>query len=193
MGILEEIGNLKHRRILHIPLKKYGFKKLCEVGVRAGRNLADLLKADPEVMVAVDAWRNDGVPGHNDSFLSQRLLDHYYQDICSWRERHPCLAVVRAYSAAAAQQFADGYFDFVYLDADHTYEGITADLASWWPKVRVGGILSGHDYIDNYTHQGVTFWVKRGVDEFRAAHHIGDERFRTVPKVGRGASWFILK
>jgi hypothetical protein len=34
----------------------------------------------------------------------------------------------------------------VFIDADHTYESITSDIQSWLPKVKVGGIISGHDY-----------------------------------------------
>jgi predicted O-methyltransferase YrrM len=37
-------------------------------------------------------------------------------------------------------------FDYVMLDADHAYESISRDIAAWWPKVRPGGILAGHDY-----------------------------------------------
>jgi hypothetical protein len=36
---------------------------------------------------------------------------------------------------------------FVYIDGLHDYEHVAADIAAWWPKVRSGGILAGHDYI----------------------------------------------
>jgi predicted O-methyltransferase YrrM len=49
-------------------------------------------------------------------------------------------------SLEASQGFADGYFDFVYIDDDHSDAGITTSLAAWYPKVRPGGILAGHDY-----------------------------------------------
>jgi disulfide oxidoreductase YuzD len=43
--------------------------------------------------------------------------------------------------------FPDNYFDFVYIDANHTWQGITNDIHDWWPKVKLGGYLCGHDYI----------------------------------------------
>jgi|ETNvirenome_6_85_1030632.scaffolds.fasta_scaffold109705_2 predicted O-methyltransferase YrrM len=36
-------------------------------------------------------------------------------------------------------------FDFVFIDADHTTEGVLADIAAWRDKVRPGGMLCGHD------------------------------------------------
>jgi len=37
-------------------------------------------------------------------------------------------------------------FDFVYIDANHSCKAVTADIEAWWPKVRRGGCLAGHDY-----------------------------------------------
>ena len=37
--------------------------------------------------------------------------------------------------------------DFIYVDARHDYCGVAEDLADWWPKLRPGGILAGHDYL----------------------------------------------
>ena len=45
-----------------------------------------------------------------------------------------------------AAGFNDSTFDYVMLDADHAYESISKDIVAWWPKVRPGGILAGHDY-----------------------------------------------
>lgn len=60
----------------------------------------------------------------------------------------------------AARWFADGTLDLVFIDADHSYEGVKNDIAAWGVKVRPGGILCGHDYIGHYVG------VKRAVDEF---------------------------
>jgi hypothetical protein len=45
-----------------------------------------------------------------------------------------------------ARRFPDGYFDFLYVDARHDYLGVLQDLHDWWPKLREGGIMAGHDY-----------------------------------------------
>jgi predicted O-methyltransferase YrrM len=41
--------------------------------------------------------------------------------------------------------FADGSLDMVYIDACHRYDDVLSDLERWWPKVKPGGILAGHD------------------------------------------------
>jgi predicted O-methyltransferase YrrM len=49
-------------------------------------------------------------------------------------------------SQFASELFVDETLDFVFIDGDHQYQSVRADLASWWPKVKPGGILAGHDY-----------------------------------------------
>lgn len=60
---------------------------------------------------------------------------------------------------AAAAQVEDGWADFVFVDAAHSYEAVKGDLRDWRPKVRAGGWFGGHDYHD--AHPGVV----RAVDE----------------------------
>ncbi len=71
-------------------------------------------------------------------------------------------ALLRLHSAVAARMFADGFFDFIYIDAEHTYGMVSQDIRLWWPKVRPGGILAVHDY----TAAGETSEVCRAVDRF---------------------------
>jgi len=54
--------------------------------------------------------------------------------------------VIRKDSSTAAADYSDGSLDFVFIDADHTYEGVSKDIKAWLPKVKNGGILAGHDY-----------------------------------------------
>ena len=68
---------------------------------------------------------------------------------------------LRMSSEQAAELFEDGTFDFVFLDADHGYEGVRRDLQSWFPKVKRRGVLGGHDYL-NADFPG----VRRAADEF---------------------------
>lgn len=46
----------------------------------------------------------------------------------------------------AAKSVKDGSLDFVFLDADHSYDAVKMDIQAWLPKIRVGGIFIGHDW-----------------------------------------------
>lgn len=49
-------------------------------------------------------------------------------------------------TAAAAPLVPDGWADFVFVDAGHSYAAVRDDIARWLPKVRAGGWFGGHDY-----------------------------------------------
>ena len=74
---------------------------------------------------------------------------------------YDCLRVIVAESVDAASRFDAGSLDWVFIDADHSYEAVVADIAAWAPKLKPGGLLSGHDY----GRAGVTDAVRRS---FRA-------------------------
>ncbi len=46
----------------------------------------------------------------------------------------------------AHKLFKDESLDFVFIDADHSYEGVLEDIKLWHPKVKRGGTFAGHDY-----------------------------------------------
>jgi len=77
----------------------------------------------------------------------------------------PSVRLVASLTTAAAAAWQDGPIDFLYVDADHSYESTSADLESWWPHVRVGGLVAGDDY-DNHMYPG----VKLAWDEFEQEH-----------------------
>lgn len=65
-------------------------------------------------------------------------------------------------SADSAALFEDGSLDGVFIDAAHDYDSVVRDVAAWFPKVKPGGIIAGHDYpFDD---------VRRAVDEHAEAH-----------------------
>jgi hypothetical protein len=80
-------------------------------------------------------------------------------------------------SVTAAEYFTSESLDFVYLDASHNYDNVANDLRAWYPKLKSGGLLAGHDFIngdwkniiDNPTKDEVRqmiYGVKFAVEEF---------------------------
>eukprot|EP01013_Petalomonas_cantuscygni_P042979 TRINITY_DN7816_c0_g1_i1.p1 TRINITY_DN7816_c0_g1~~TRINITY_DN7816_c0_g1_i1.p1 ORF type:complete len:367 (+),score=54.88 TRINITY_DN7816_c0_g1_i1:56-1156(+) len=55
----------------------------------------------------------------------------------------------RMFSTEAASHIPDDSLDFAYHDARHDYAGLLSDLVLYWPKMRRGAIVAGHDYLDN--------------------------------------------
>ncbi len=50
------------------------------------------------------------------------------------------------YSYNVVNKFLNKSIDFIYIDAEHTYESVKKDLELYLPKLKVGGIIGGHDY-----------------------------------------------
>jgi methyltransferase family protein len=77
--------------------------------------------------------------------------------------RKGVVEVHRLSSLEAAERFGAGEFDFVYIDGNHRYEFVKADLEAYAPKIRPGGFLAGDDYgVEGWWEDGVT----RAVDDF---------------------------
>lgn len=58
--------------------------------------------------------------------------------------------IMKKTSFDAVSGFKDSSLDFLYLDASHRFTGFSLDVINWFPKVRLGGIFSGHDYWSCY-------------------------------------------
>lgn len=77
----------------------------------------------------------------------------------------PRSTIWRMTSEEASGDVPDRSLDFVYIDARHDYTSVLEDVSLWYPKVRPGGLLAGHDYVDGLFPEG-DFGVKRAVDEY---------------------------
>ena len=142
--------------------------KAVEVGVAEGGFSFFLLDHWPGICYQVDPWKHQDTPGYSGHGTEDQ--DGRYADICRKAIDYNGRAIpVRMTSVEAAPTFANGWFDFIYIDAIHTYESNSLDLELWYPKLRTGGIFAGHDYL-NGTFHGQSYGVKQAVDEFAVKH-----------------------
>jgi len=175
---IKDLQNLdiQHRQRIWKPyMEKYHCDTICEIGVRTGDNFYKMIEHSPRLAVAIDCWTDDGILGRNDVCLNQDELDTQYNAFKDSVADKPYVKIHRGYSFDAVKEFPDEYFDFIYIDADHTYEGCSRDIKDWWPKVKKGGVFCGHDYQGRSvrTKNGrITFGVKPAVKEFVKANHL---------------------
>lgn len=188
----EKLHQVRSRRDIPAWLKLEGFRVIAEIGVRGGDHLRSLLKAGPEKLVAVDLWEDDGLLAHNDSKTPPDQIRRCYEAVLKIADKYPCVDVHKGSSRQIAREFGNDSFDFIYLDADHTYSGVTSDITSWWPKIRRGGVLAGHDYVLRRNPHGVIFGVVPAVHEFVGRHALQPWFHCTWPEENPG-NWFIRK
>lgn len=142
-----------------------------EVGVYTGALSMRLLARRNLELFMVDSWAGEGRDYLGDSGdfharLSQAKQDEAQRTAERAVEPFGKRAIVLSMSSQdAATLFEQGSLDFVFIDADHSYEGCKRDIELWSPKLKPGGLLSGHDYGNtDFENFGVT----RAVDEYAA-------------------------
>lgn len=122
-----------------------GFKIGAEVGVEKGTFSESLCKNNPGlILYCVDAWK--AYRGYRDH-MRQAKLDDFYR-ITQETLKQYNVRIIRKFSMDAVKEFADRSLDFVYIDANHDIQNVINDVHEWRKKVKVGGIIAGHDYAD---------------------------------------------
>lgn len=121
-----------------------------EIGTHRGEFADALLRTWPVGMLwCVDPWACP--PGYDEQvkFLwggtQQDAFDHCSKHLRKYYAGR--FELIRMRSEDAVSKFHEGTLDFVYVDGDHRYEQVLQDLAWWWSKVKPGGILAGHDFV----------------------------------------------
>lgn len=90
----------------------------------------------------VDTWQGSEEHASDPDVQSGRLYETFLANLAPVRS---FVRPVRKASVEAAATYADGSLDVVFLDGDHDLAAVLADLQAWWPKVKPGGWLLGHD------------------------------------------------
>ena len=142
------------REELGARLQERGYKTGVELGVQSGVFAKAILSRwqAAERYVLVDVWRqlDNYVDGANVDNSKQEMV--YQKALSNTRAFGSKVEVCRDLTVACAEKYEDQSFDFIYVDARHDYIGVVEDLRFWLPKLRPGGIIAGHDYLDAVTH-----------------------------------------
>ena len=158
----------KNRRNLCTILNEYGLNGYgVEIGVKQGVFSKHLLSHVPfKKLYLVDPWIKQ----------DSKTYDEVHHDHIS--DLKTCLdnvsefkgrcEIVRDFSYNANSRFEDEYFDFIYIDGNHSYDAVKDDLNKWYPKLKKGGLIAGDDYTIQPEELSFNymFGVKKAVDEF---------------------------
>ena len=141
-----------HRTTLVGLLRRWfpdGFRLGVEVGVAAGNTSRMLLEEFPDLhLVLVDPWDFFVYPFGDENAKafkrdkSARSREAIVEKLRFAKDR---VIILHGFSPQVTEMCKGG-FDFVYIDGDHHYEAVKADMKAWWPLVRPHGIMCGHDY-----------------------------------------------
>jgi hypothetical protein len=164
----------------NVPDPKYG----AEIGVAFGSNSFNLLNNFNNLnLYSIDPYIRYSDQDKMSDLVEDVKGDQLY-DFVSKRLKNKFAdrsIFIRGTSKELDEE-PDEFFDFIYIDGDHTYEGANTDLINTFSKIKKNGILSGDDY---GVFEDIGFGVRKAVDEFSLKNNLKlnvDESF-----------WWIIK
>lgn len=138
-----------------------------EIGVYCGLNSRSISNFWKGTIILVDPWEK--LDNWNSQINERDLKVCYERTLEETKIFEDRRIIIKKESLEAAEElFGIFVLDWVYIDAQHSYEACKADIEAWYRLVRTGGIISGHDYLDGTREEGYVedFGVKSAVDEF---------------------------
>lgn len=141
---------------------------VCELGVFQGDFSEVLFLHNPKELHLIDPFVGAFWSGDKDGLNMQYAnLSESYYDLQTKYSTHNHVHIHKGYSYDILINFPDYYFDFMYIDADHTYNGVKNDLILCKQKTKINGIIAGHDY-----HESRFPGVVQAVEEFCDTHSL---------------------
>jgi predicted O-methyltransferase YrrM len=129
----------RHKVLIHL-IRANHWKTGAEIGVMRGGLYFDLLdNTHLERLIGVDIWENDAEYENRDM---PAIGDMVKEMAKAYGDR---AAIFHTDSVAAASEVDDASLDFVFIDAKHDFNSVSADIVAWLQKVKRNGYLLGHD------------------------------------------------
>jgi hypothetical protein len=158
-----------------------------EIGVCRGENIRSLLDNCPNIrkIYGIDPW----IEYKDNLMITQKMADEWWKtanEILQSYWLDDSVELIRASSLYGARRFAPESLHFVFIDGNHSYSEVCADLETWWPRVKSGGLLSGHDF------RPKDIDVRRAVYEFASKNDLTVIETKVIENV-QGPCWMIRK
>ena len=160
--------------------------EMAEIGCLAGTFSRTILSQwQGEKYHMIDPWVTQLEEDYREHQETSERYEEMYQGALALAQEDNRVNVLRMLSAAAVKEFKNGQLDCVYIDGNHAYKNVMEDMDLYWPKVKIGGIMGGHDFM-NRTGEGA--WIEVEMAVLRWAQEHG-KTFYVCPCT----SWFIHK
>jgi len=121
---------------------------ICEIGVFQGE-FSKFIKENlsPSELHLIDIFEGNGCSGDKDgnNIIWTNLNEEYYK-LVDYFSNDSSVIIHKNKSLDVLNKFDDNYFDLIYIDGDHSYEGVKSDLSVSFLKTKNGGLICGHDY-----------------------------------------------
>ena len=173
MNIFDNPYEENRINITHLLNKKFPNGIGIEIGVFKGvfaKKVLDNWNCSKYYLV--DLWDNINTIDNNydEEWAKdkQQHLNNFNETLKNIENYKNKVQIIKNYSHLASNDFSDNSFDFIYIDANHSYDAVKNDLETWFPKLKNGCIFMGDDYHINDIEMcfGSKFGVKKAVDEF---------------------------
>jgi len=159
----------KHlKNVTVVPTRTDILKKLpknsivAEIGVAKGRFSKKILEfCNPKELNLIDSWISDDF---NDD------AHEHVKDIFKLEIKNKTVKIHKGDSSDILKTFSENYFDWVYIDTDHTYSTTKKELKNCKNVVKESGIIAGHDYTNRNYRDGSSYGVAEAVNEFCYKH-----------------------
>ena len=144
---------------------------IVEIGVWQGRSAVFMAEKLRELgknvsFYLVDSFDGGQILAEQTRYLSKPLRDIVVDNLTNAGVVGWVTGILEMQSVAAAAHFCDRSIDLAFIDADHFYENVCADIQAWWPKIKIDGMIAGHDYLSGWVG------VKKAVDEIVAKYRL---------------------
>jgi predicted O-methyltransferase YrrM len=150
-------------------------KKMVEIGCYRGVSTETFLQFEPEKLYAVDIW------GLNIEYtetnwvqnLNWEQTETYFREMVA---NYNGVDIIKNYSTVASKSFLDESLDFVYIDGEHSHTAVVNDIHAWYPKIKKGGYIGGHD-----------IWLTDLSDAVKSVQFLNSKEMKTY----KDTSWIV--
>ena len=131
---------------------------IAEIGVDEGDFSSKILnKAQPKLLCLIDMWGTNRYGEVKAELVNSKFINEIEKNI---------IKIYRLDSINATDLFDNEFFDWIYIDTDHSYETTYKELNSWSSKIKQDGVIAGHDYMMGNWLKTQRYGVVEAVHQF---------------------------